>query len=606
MQEPMHRQVLMLAGTTRQELESKVRGLHTFLMRGPGVEELRDVCHSALAEQVEEGRALGACRLGVNGGSAAALAEALGALLSAQATPRVWQGEGAAPRKGPVFIFSGLGSQWAGMGRGLLESEPIFHQALRECERYLVRAGLGWSVEAALHSEDLEQRLEEPRVYVPLLFACQVALAALVREGWGVEPAAVAGHSTGEIAAAVVAGALPLEQAARLSRQVAEVFSAAEGQGHLAVVELSAARARQELAAVGAEACVAIENSPRSCVLGGTPGAVRAAVSWLERQDVVCRWTKVRLPVHSPFFVPHAARLQQALESCGLEPRPARLPLYSAIAAAPLRGPELGPRYWADNFGGLVRLEACVERLLADGHETFVELSPHPVVAPAVEQILEHHGARGQVLASMRRNQEEAGAMHGLLAQLFCLGHAPSAHRLYGPRARRVELPAPQPLTGPAESRFPSPAEPPALERAALEALPHSRRLEALERFVRSHLAHLLRVPPTEVGLHTPLRDMGLDSLMLNRFRHALEVGLGQPLPMTLVWLFPTVAALAAQLLRQLALARAEPPVRQAPAAPVSSPASTGFKPVEVNTLTEAEAESLLLQTLDFIEVDHG
>jgi polyketide synthase 2/polyketide synthase 5 len=194
--------------------------------------------------------------------------------------------------------------------------------------------------------------------------------------------------------------------------------------------------------------------------------------------------------------------------------------------------------------------------------------------------------------------------VRGLLAQLFCLGHVPGAHGLYGPGARRVELPAPQPLANPAEAaHVPPPAAPSVLEPAALEALPHAHRLEALERFVRAHLAHLLRVPPSAVGLHTPLRDLGLDSLMLSRFRHALEVGIGQPLSMTLVWLFPTAAALAAQLLRQLGLDQAGPPARQAPTAPASSPASPGFNPVEVDSLSEAEAEALLLQTLDFIEV---
>jgi acyl transferase domain-containing protein len=212
------------------------------------------------------------------------------------------------------------------MGQKLLEQEAVFREVVERCDRAMRPYG-DWSLLAELTVTDAAQsRLNEIDIIQPALFAIQVALAALWRS-WGIEPQAVVGHSMGEVAAAYVAGALSLEDAARVICRRSHLVKRTIGQGVMAAVELSMEAARRVLVGYEDRVSIAVSNGPTSTVLSGDPAALEAIVDQLQRQDTFCRMVKVDFASHSPQMDPLRAELLQALE--GLQPRPASVPIYS-------------------------------------------------------------------------------------------------------------------------------------------------------------------------------------------------------------------------------------------------------------------------------------
>src|SRR6202011_3054220 len=233
-------------------------------------------------------------------------------------------------RRKLVFVFPGQGGQWSGMGRGLLEQEPVFREVVERCDRAMRPYG-DWSLLGELTATDAAQsRLNEVDIIQPALFAIQVALAALWRS-WGIEPQAVIGHSMGEVAAACVAGALSLEDAARVICHRSRLVRRVVGKGAMAAVELSMDEARGVLAGYEDRVSIAASNSPTSTVLSGDPAALEAILDRLRRRDIFCGMVKVDFASHSPQMDPLRADLVQALE--GLRPRSVSTPIYSTVTA---------------------------------------------------------------------------------------------------------------------------------------------------------------------------------------------------------------------------------------------------------------------------------
>jgi myxalamid-type polyketide synthase MxaD len=163
-------------------------------------------------------------------------------------------------RRKLVFVFSGQGSQWVGMGRELLEQEPAFREAMERCDR-AIRKYTGWSVLEELAADEARSRLEEVDVVQPAIFAVQVSLANLWLS-WGIEPDAVVGQSLGEVAAAYVAGALTLEDAARVMCRRSQLVKKTSGQGSMAVVQLPLVEAKRAISGREDRVSVAVNSSP--------------------------------------------------------------------------------------------------------------------------------------------------------------------------------------------------------------------------------------------------------------------------------------------------------------------------------------------------------
>ncbi|MFD9718900.1 acyltransferase domain-containing protein [Streptomyces sp. NPDC059076] len=346
-------------------------------------------------------------------------------------------GTAAQSRPRVAFVFPGQGSQWIGMGRELIRSEPVFHAAIRACDT-AARAHVGWSIEAELTSGDTDLIVDRIDVVQPVLFAVEVALAALWRS-WGVEPYAVVGHSMGEVAAAHVAGVLGIEDAARIICLRSRLLRRTSGQGAMLAVELTVDQAREVLVGREDKVSVAVSNSPRSTVLSGDREALAEIAEQLERGQVFCRWVKVDVASHSPQMDPLRPDLLAALK--GIAHHPGTVPVYSTVTGAVLDGTRLNENYWADNLREPVLFGAQVARLVREGVHAFVEMSPHPILLPAVEQVAAECGGPVTVIPSLRRNENERDTLLASLGRLHVLGAATRVDRAVTPARRGRRLP---------------------------------------------------------------------------------------------------------------------------------------------------------------------
>lgn len=379
-------------------------------------------------------------RLAVVARDAVELTAALAAYGAGEAHPAVVSAE---PVESPgkiVFVFPGQGSQWVGMGRELLEREPVFRESVDACEAAM-RPYVDWSLVEQLRLDPASPgyRLNDIDVIQPVLVSLDIALAALWRS-WGVEPSAVIGHSMGEVAAAYVAGALSLDDAMRIICRRSQLLRRTSGRGAMAVVELSVEEAESALVGREDRLSIAVSNSPRSTVISGDPAALDEVLAELERRDVFCRRVNVDVASHSPQMDPLLPELRLVLD--GLQPRTGTLPVYSTAIGEVLDGSTMDEDYWLKNLRQPVLFSAMVQRLAAEGHYTFVEVSPHPVLLPAIEQGLRHAGLTGVTVASLRREEPERETMLAGLGRLYTVGHSVDWGLQHPGGGRLVPLPA--------------------------------------------------------------------------------------------------------------------------------------------------------------------
>ncbi|HEY5151581.1 MAG TPA: sulfolipid-1 biosynthesis phthioceranic/hydroxyphthioceranic acid synthase, partial [Mycobacterium sp.] len=338
--------------------------------------------------------------------------------------------------RGPVWLFSGQGSQWAAMGAELLATEPVFATTVAKVEPLIARESK-FSVTEAISAPETVTGIDRIQ---PALFTMQVALAATMR-AYGVQPGAVIGHSMGEAAAAVVAGALSLEDGVRVICRRSRLMSSIAGSGAMASVELPAEQVLLELMARGVDDVVlAVVASPQSTVIGGAAQTVRGLVTAWEKRGVLAREIAVDVASHSPQVDPILDELSDALAE--LNPMAPEVPFYSATAFDPREQRVCDAWYWSDNLRHMVRFAAAVQAALEDGHRIFAELAPHPLLTHAVEQTAGSLGMPLAALAAMRREQELPHGLRGFLADLHSAGAAIDFSVIY-PGGHLVDAPLP-------------------------------------------------------------------------------------------------------------------------------------------------------------------
>ncbi|MFF9040953.1 type I polyketide synthase [Streptomyces sp. NPDC014892] len=344
--------------------------------------------------------------------------EGLAALAEDGESPELRRGT-ARQTGAPVFVFPGQGAQWTGMAARLIDTEPVFRTRLEECERALAPY-LDFSLIAVIRGEDpVHAGVDRADVVQPLLWAVMVSLAELWRAS-GVEPAAVIGASQGELAAAVVAGAMELPDAARVvaarSRAIADQLS---GRSGLVSLPLTEAEAAELLATSAQPLWIAALNGPRATVVGGENAALDRLVAECERRGVRARRVGIDYASHTVLVEP----LRPVFEA--LPETPAALgdvPFYSTVTGAALDTADLDSGYWYRNLRDTVRLDQAVRAAVADGHTTFLEISPHPVLTPGIAETLDDTDTPGAVLTTLRRGEDDDHRWALALAEAHCAG----------------------------------------------------------------------------------------------------------------------------------------------------------------------------------------
>ncbi|GAA1905952.1 phthiocerol type I polyketide synthase PpsC [Streptomyces sodiiphilus] len=335
-------------------------------------------------------------------------------------TPGVVTGR-ARGRGRTAFVFPGQGSQWAGMGRELYASSEVFAAVIHRCAKAL-EPHTDWDLTAVVSGEAGDGWLDRLDMVQPVLWAVSVGLAELWREA-GVEPDVVVGHSQGEITAATVAGVLSYEDAALVMARRSALVARTAGQGGMLAVDLSREQAREALAGFEDMVSLAVNNGPTSCVLSGDTLALEALKEILEAEGTFCRLVNVDYASHSPQMDALREDLAAALEP--VRPRTGFTRLMSTVRVARMRGPEMDAAYWVENLRNPVLFADAMGELFDDGVTHVVEISPHPILTPAVEQLAALREDTPAVLGSLRRDAGTPADLAGAFARAFVSGLAP-------------------------------------------------------------------------------------------------------------------------------------------------------------------------------------
>lgn len=390
-------------------------------------ETLTDICHTLEARRQHHSH-----RLAIVGQSQEVIAEKLQAFLAGETRPGLASGATRSPGK-PVFVFTGQGPQWWAMGRELLKTSRVFRDTISECDTLFHRWGK-WSLREELSRDEGSSRMDHPAIAQPSIFALQVGLTAWWREH-GITPGAVIGHSVGEAAAACVAGALDLPNAAKVIFERGRCMSLAPATGRMLAAALSPEDAESWLAEFPGAVEIGAINSPCAITLTGDPGALERLAARLESAGIWNRFLRVNYAFHSAQMDPVEKELISALRR--IMPQPPEIPICSTVTGQISTGNVFTADYWWQNVRRPVQFAAGIDTLLAAGFREFIEIGPHPVLAGSITECIRARKADGFVCPSLRRGDAEEETLLGSLGALHVRGH--SVYRTTG--GRHVSLP---------------------------------------------------------------------------------------------------------------------------------------------------------------------
>ncbi|WP_144387271.1 type I polyketide synthase, partial [Streptomyces sp. SAJ15] len=370
------------------------------------------------------------------------LLDGLHSLATGDPTGQVVTGSATAPVGKTVFVFPGQGSQWAGMAADLLDSSAVFAEQIDACEEAFA-PHLNWSLGQVLRQTAGAPSLEGDDVTQPVLFAVMVGLARMW-QACGIHPDAVIGHSQGEIAAAHIAGALSLTDAAAVVALRSRALTRLAGHGAMASVSLAEKEVEERLATWQDRLAIAAVNGPRTVIVSGEPEAVEELLADCAKQEIRARRIPVDYASHGPQVEAVEDEILHSLAS--ITPATPSVPLLSTVTGQWITGPDMDAGYWYRNLRQPVRLSDALHTLAADGYHTFIETSPHPVLTHTIHDTLDPTNTPGTtepiVIGTLRRDEDGPRRFLTSLAQAHTHGLPITWEHLYtGIKVQRVELP---------------------------------------------------------------------------------------------------------------------------------------------------------------------
>ncbi|MBB5938757.1 type I polyketide synthase [Streptomyces zagrosensis] len=481
----------------------------------------------------------------------------------------------------PVFVFPGQGSQWTGMATGLLDTSAVFRESIAECESALAPY-VDWSLTEVLRSE---QPLERVDIVQPALFAVMVSLARLWRS-LGVHPTAVIGHSQGEVAAAVTAGALTLHDGARITALRSQaIHTTLTGHGTMASLAQTTQQTTQLLAQWHNQLHIAAHNGPHTTVIAGETTAIQELLTHCEHNNIRARRINVNYASHTPYV--EAIQQQLALDLADIAPTASDIPFYSTVTGTQLDTTQLTAHYWYTNLRQPVLLTNATTTALNNHHTTYIEISPHPILTPSIEDTLDNHTntidptntgtgtgtgttnnttPTATITGTLRRDQGNWTQLLTNAAQIAVHGTPVNWTTLHGNGPRRqLDLPTypfqrrrywvdtvavgVPPLAAPVDEAAGDPAV--SELRQQLAELSEASQERLLLGLVQTHAAAVL-------GLDDPIdaarsfNELGFVSLTAVELRNRLISAIGVRLPAAVVFDHPTPEALSRHLLAEL------------------------------------------------------
>ncbi|UFS98476.1 SDR family NAD(P)-dependent oxidoreductase [Nocardia huaxiensis] len=442
--------------------------------------------------------------------------------------------------RGTVFVFPGQGGQWLGMGEALLAESPVFRAEIEDCDR-AVRSRFGWSIAEVLRRADGAADPERISVVQPVLFAVMVGLAR-VWASWGVKPAAVVGHSQGEVAAAYIAGCLTLDDAMAVICVRSRLMETVETEGGMLSVQAPVETVRGVAADLVAGVSVAAANSPSAVVLSGDRQRLSAIAATLEAAGIRARWIAVSRASHSD----HVAGLADPMlaELGGIAPTAGDIPMYSTVDPGWIPGDRLTAEYWYRNLREQVRFQQAVEDLVRSGYRHFLEVSPHPVLISSISETVTFRHERAGVTGTLARDQGDLGRLTASAVRFHLQGGQvdwPAGPLRKAPR-HRVRLPSyafQHQALWPSAAGLPDSSIPPAHDVSA----------QRVEDVLLSQISALVGAAKSPlVHLDAKFGDIGVSSAMSVELATRLNSILGTRVSSTVVFDYPTPAALAEHL----------------------------------------------------------
>ena len=424
---------LVVSGRDAQALRQAARDMAQRLRsaHSPSVYDL--AYHAAMRRDWHAERAV------VFGADHARLAEALERFSRGETDAQVQTGNGLAEASGPVFVYSGNGAQWAGMGRRLM-AVPVFAKTVAEIDA-LFAPRAGWRL-ADILAQDAPGLYDRTDVAQPALFAMQVGITRMLAEYGGVQPQAVAGHSVGEIAAAWACGALSLDDAVKVIYHRSHLQGTTKGHGRMAAVGLDGDAAAALIAELGLQGVlhVAGYNSPRGATLAGPAQALERLGEVLAERRIACRQLDLDYAFHSPAMDGLQAPLRRSLAD--LRPRAAHIPFHSTVTGKPLDGALLDAGYWWRNIREPVRFEQAVRGLAGQGLNVYVEVGPHPILRSYVNDGLKQAGLAGLVAVTGNRGDDDPALVRAAAGQVLLSGAEIDWAGIFPWPGERVDMPA--------------------------------------------------------------------------------------------------------------------------------------------------------------------
>ena len=357
--------------------------------------------------------------------------DALDVLARGDDDPRIVEGEARVVGK-VAFVYAGQGGEWAAMARTLTQISDRFREQLEACDRALSEY-LDWSVLDVINETDGAPPLDRVDVVHPLLFATMSALTSLWRLRVGVEPDGIVGHSTGELTAAYVAGALTLEDAAKIAALRSRALARLTGRGAVALIPLPPSEVEPQLKRWGERVAIAAHDGPTATVVSGEPDAIETLLGEFEG----ARRLSINVPLATAQIDGTREDILTALD--GIAARPVITPLYSTNRAEKLVGRELDAEYWYRNVRMQTRFAETIEKMLADGYRFFIEISPDTMLRESIEACFDKLGVTAVAVGSLSKGEGGPTRLMRSLGELHTRGLAIDWAKISA--GRRVTLP---------------------------------------------------------------------------------------------------------------------------------------------------------------------